>query len=142
MSRAVIFNALKNDAELQGFWPTGIPVWGSSSADSPGRKNPFIIISFRGRTKAFGGTGAEDVAIWAHLPKEIGRDYTLIDAIIKRVNDIMLSFVDVVGSDGWALSGASWLGTSADLFDDGYNSWTKNTTFRVASRYVSFVALG
>ena len=84
MSRAVIFNALDSDSELQDMWPGGIPAWGSNATDSPDRKKPFIVISFRGRTKVFGNTGAEEVAIWAHMAKDIARSYMTTDAILNR----------------------------------------------------------
>ncbi len=139
MSRAVIYGALKNDATLQALWGSGVDVYGSNATDSPTRTKPFIVINYRETPKSFANVGAEELLVWAHVHRELMRDYTVVNAILNRAREIITELPQTLGSDGWEFTAASWQGYSGDLFDDGYNSLTRNSSFRVASHYVSFV---
>lgn len=142
MSRDAIYQILKDDDELEAFGITAARVHGSNSTDTPDRDGPFLIVAFGSRTKAFGNEGADNIAIWAHMPMEIERSYRTIDPILERVKVIMLGATQVVGADGYVLTASSWQGDSIDLVDDGYKTFTRNSSFRIASRYAGYVLPG
>lgn len=141
MARDAVFQLLSNDTELQGYQAGGIEVMGSARTDSPKRTKVFIVIGVRESPKAFGNVAAQEFVIWAHQARELARSYQLIDQILERAKELLTSATHVMGADGWEMSSATWLGNSGDLEDQSLNTLTKNASFRVASRYVTFVAL-
>jgi hypothetical protein len=141
MSRDAIYQLLSGDSELQSYQAGGIEVMGSARTDSPKRTKVFIVLGYRETPKAFGQVGAQECVVWVHQAKELARSYQLIDQILNRAVEVITSATHVMGNDGWEMSSASWLGNSADLIDESLATLTKNASFRVASRYVTFVAL-
>lgn len=142
MSRDAIYNLLKSDSELLSLGITPARVWGSNATDTPDRNGPFLVIAFGTKIKSFGSEGYNNVTVWAHMPKELERSYRTLDPILERVKELMDSAVQVSGTDGYVLTATSWQGDSVDLEDDGYKTLTRNTSFRVASRYVGYVLPG
>lgn len=122
------------DVQMQNLGFVAARVWASNALDTPPRDFPFIVINSLGQTKAFGTTGAETVSYWIHIPKGMGRDYGLIDLAIEQIKTLMEGVQHLTGSDGWSLTGASWVDTSQDLTDDALDTLTKFVTFRTATR--------
>lgn len=133
--RAAIYQLVTLDPELNAYGINDQTTFTTNATDTPPRNGPFLTINISDGPKAFGKTGAKEVTIWAHMPKELTRDYGMIDMILLRCKEIMANVTQEDGADGWTLTAATWRGDSGDLFDDGYSSLARNSTFRVASRY-------
>jgi hypothetical protein len=125
-----------DDAEMQGLGFIQDRVWASNALDTPPRDNPFIVINVDLTEKVFGVTGVETVSYWVHIPKERGRDYSLIDLAIEQIKALMENVVHLAGSDGWSLTSGTWVDTSRDLVDDGFSTIVKYVTFRTATRSI------
>lgn len=123
-----------DNAEMQALGFVQDRVWASNALDTPDREGPFIVINVDLTEKVFGTTGVETVSYWVHIPKEKGRDYSLIDLAIEQIKALMVEVVHLAGSDGWSLTAGTWVDTSRDLIDDGFNTIVKYVTFRTATR--------
>jgi len=126
------------DAAMQGLGFTQARVWASNALDTPDRNGPFIVINVDLQEKVFGVTGRDTISYWIHIPKEISRDYNLIDLAIEQIKALMENVTHLAGSDGWSLTAGTWVDTSRDLTDDAFNTIVKYVTFNTAAR--SFVA--
>lgn len=122
------------DATMQGLGFTQARVWAANALDTPDRDGPFIVVSSEGDQKVFGLTGRDTVSYWVHLPRELGRDYQIIDLAIEQIKMLMDNVAHLVGTDGWSLTAASWIDTSRDLTDEGLSTLTKFVTFNAATR--------
>lgn len=109
-------------------------VWASNALDTPDRNGPFIVINVDSQERAFGTTGRDTVSYWVHVPRELGRDYALIDLAIEQLKALMDNVMHLAGSDGWSLTCGSWLDTSRDLTDEAFNTIVKYVTFNAATR--------
>jgi hypothetical protein len=123
-----------DDPEMQGLGFVQDRVWAANAADTPERSGPFIVINVDDTAKVFGTTGRDTVSYWVHIPREMGADYSLIDMAIEQIKSLMVNAVHLVGSDGWSLTGGTWIDTSRDLVDDAFNTLTKFVTFTAATR--------
>lgn len=126
-ARNAVQTLLESDATLVA---TGVgAVYASNATDTPAEQL-FLTIHWEDRTQSFQARGPETLVVWVHDKQ---RDYGRVDQVIIRLITILEAAVHLVGSDG-TLTQATWTGTSGDLFDDGYNTVTKNVSFRVSSR--------
>jgi hypothetical protein len=126
-ARAAVQTLLENDSILSGI---GVgAVYAANSVDTP-PEDLFMTVHWDEQAWAFKQHGAETLVIWVH---DRQRDFGRIDAAIKRMITIFEDAVHVAGADG-TLTSARWTGTSRDLFDDGYNTVTKNVSFAAVSR--------
>jgi len=126
-ARAAVMTLLENDPILSGI---GVgAVYGANSVDTP-PEDLFMTVHWDEQQLSFKQHGAETLVIWVH---DRERDYGRIDAAIERMIVILEDSVHLGGADG-TLTLARWNGTSRDLFDDGYNTVTKNVSFSALSR--------
>jgi hypothetical protein len=129
-ARAAVWQLISGDTTLNALGIVQANTYTTNSVDNPETK-PFVIIRFETVTAAFGQIGAQNMSIWAH--DERG-DYSRIDQILQRIQDILTNAVHVAGNDGFTLSSSRYQGTSDDLWDDGYRTITRYSTFSVLSR--------
>lgn len=122
------------DSQMQALGFVQERVWASNALDTPPREHPFIVINVDLTEKVFGTTGVETVSYWVHLPKDKGRDYSVIDLAIEQIKMLMSEVMHLAGADGWSLTAGTWVDTSRDLTDDGFNTIVKYVTFRTATR--------
>lgn len=135
-ARAALATLLGTDAQLLMLGFTQSDVYGPNAIDTPSRDKYFIVIRWEEVPRTIRGNGPDIVTVWVHAPKELIRDYGLIDTTISRVKEILEAAEHVQGSDGWSLTEASYNGASGDLFDDGYNSLCRWIRFRCACREI------
>jgi len=136
MSRAAFAQIVYEDAAMQGLGFIESRVWQANALDTPPRDTPFVIISSEGREKAFGNVGSDLVSYWVHIPKTVMRDYGIVDLALDRIEELLVATAHFVGEDGYVLTGASWVDRSRDLIDESFNTLTKYSTFRAATRSV------
>ena len=126
-ARAAVQTLLETDVILLGIGLEA--VYAANAIDTP-PEQVFATVHWEEKTMAFEIRGPQTLVIWFH---DHDRDYAKIDAMIARAITILEAAVHVPGVDG-TLTTAKWRGTSEDLFDDGYNTVTKNVSFSVISR--------
>lgn len=129
-ARASIYQMISDDPVMHGFGIGTDTVYASGAVDNPQAK-PFVIIRFGVKSVEFGKVGSQNVDIWVH---DIAGDYSRIDKILNRIQELMIDAVHVVGLDGVTLTSARYISTSDDLWDDGYRTITRFSTFETASR--------
>ena len=126
-ARAAVQELLENDSILSGI---GVgAVYGAMAVDTPS-EDLFMTVHWDERNVSFRQHGPETLVIWVH---DHQRDFARIDAAIERMILILENAVHLSGADG-TLTQARWTGTSRDLYDDGYNTITKNVSFAAVSR--------
>lgn len=126
--RAAVQSLLETDAGLLSLGVTS--VFGSNAADSV-TDDLFVVIHWEEGSRVFGNRGVDSVLIWVH---DKNRDYGRIDQALRRIRDVLQEAVHVPGVDGVTLTQADWQGWSGDLYDDGYNTVTRNGGFAVVAR--------
>lgn len=126
-ARVAVQTLLETDPILSGI---GVgAVYGANSVDTP-EEDLFMTVHWDERNIAFQKHGYETLVVWVH---DHVKDYVRIDAAIERMIEILGDAEHLSGSDG-ILTCARWTGTSRDLYDDGYNTITKNVSFEAVSR--------
>lgn len=127
-ARAAVQHLLETDAELAAL---GVEeVYGSNAADSA-PENLFLVCHWEAGTAAFGDRGTDSLLVWAHSKD---RDYGPLDAVLRRVRELLAEATHLLGEDGRTLTTARWNGWGDDAYDDGYNTITKNADFTIVSR--------
>ena len=131
--REIIFDALAHDADL--FDDFGIDedhVFPNYAIDKTPRDNMFLIIRYEEQdlTNFAIGRGANILTIWAHRPKELGADMTMVRDLLEEVRVILLGLVGQTDSS-WRMTDVRFTGYGGDLSDPGYNTFTKNAAFEV-----------
>ena len=130
MSRAAIFNALKNDVVLAEISP-GYGCYPNNSADTP-EEDKFLILRWMDkRVGPVKGRGPRDLQVWAH---DHSGSYAAIDRMLARVTEILLAMTHVQGGDGQTITQVDYISESQDLYDDGFRTIARNVTFTVVSR--------
>jgi hypothetical protein len=132
MSRAGVFALLSTDNALHLLGFSVVNFFGGNSADDPPK--PFVVVRWEAmETPGFPQrmTGPQIVTVWFH---DRDRAYERIDAAIDRTKAILSVQTHYVGTDGYTITQCDWSGDSAELWDDGYQTVTRNTSFRVISR--------
>ena len=136
MARAAIDDLLQNDSVLTSMGYSQINILATNSVDSvPRDLERFITFGYSDAVRAFKSYGAVEMIVWVHQFREASNDYGEIDKAILRIRQLMNEAVEIQGEDGWKISSVHWLGDSGDLFDDGYKTLCRNSTFRISSHY-------
>lgn len=133
-ARAALAEILYTDQAMEDLGYSSANVFSSNAVDTPTQLKQFIVITDEGTEKTFGTTGPVTVNYWVHLSRQLGADYSDIDLALLRIRELLVGAVQYAGTDGWVLTGASWVDQSRDLSDDVFNTITKFTTFRAAMR--------
>lgn|SRR5882757_1400302 len=133
-ARAAIASLLGTDSQMNMLDIDETVIYASNATDSPDRTRMFLVVRFEEVGKSFPGVGPSRVAIWFHVPKEKEQDYGKLDLLMLRTKELMQSVEHRDGADGWRLTAPTWDGDSGDLFDDGYNTLTRYSTYRCAVR--------
>lgn len=131
-ARAAIASLLGTDGQMNMLGIDEDVIFASNATDSPDRTRMFVVIRFDEVPKTGRGIGPSLATIWFHVPKEKEQDYGKIDLAMLRAKELMESVEHRDGDDGWRLTAPSWAGDSGDLFDDGYNTLTRYSSYRCA----------
>lgn len=137
MSRAAVLQALREDADLNALVPPENVLTNWSKEGRPNILSPggFMVLRWEATSRAFKKiAGPRDLTIWAHWPVEKSTDFTHIDAILNRTKDVLCDIEDTVGGDGYTVTCVDYAGESGDVNDPGFQTITRNMTFRVLSR--------
>lgn len=125
--RSLVLEALNGPGNEEGVeWSAY--AGGSIQGDSPPPR-PFAVIRFGTVVPGMGNITERTAIIAIH---DDGGDYGRIDAALGRIYARMDGAAHVSEPDGSAeLILAEWTSTSDDLFDPGYRTLMKNSTYRL-----------
>lgn len=130
MSTRTIFRDLMTvDETLQqiGLVEDNIVSSGSLSGDNR-PPSPFAVIRWGVENPGMGEMTRRLVTIWVH--DEPGT-YDTIDRILKRLKAILDGVANITDGQGNWLSLVTWQSDSGDLYDPGYRTITKNSTYEI-----------
>lgn len=132
MSKAALFNLISTDATLHTLGYAASAVYASNAVDDP-YTSKFIVIHWEDVLLSVPqrSIGPTNVTVWFH-DKE--RTYDDIDAALNRTKVLMDAVIHLPGSDGFTITQMDWQGDSGELFDDGYGTVTRTTSYRIVSR--------
>lgn len=136
MSRAAVYSLLVGDTQLSALGIDAGSVFSNHGTDDPPRK-PFMILRWEETQARWGlrnSPGKQVLTIWVH---DQSGSYGRINLVLKRVQEILANAFQVEGSDGRVLTQADWRGDSADLWDDGFRTITRNSAYDIVSREVA-----
>lgn len=137
MSRAAVLQALRQDSVLNAIVPPENVLTNWSGEGRPNVLSPggFIVLRWESITRAFKRiAGPRDLTVWGHYPIEKSDDFSHIDEILSRTKDVLCDIEDFAGGDGYTVTCVDYFGESGDLKDPGFQTITRNMTFRVLSR--------
>lgn len=137
MSRAAFFNALISNPILNAIGLTQDTIFHNySSEERPSDSTPFVIFRWGDTLAPRWQTvkSPEQLTIWIHWPAELTSDYSKLINIFDEIDSVAKNLRDVPGSDGYTLSFVTIGGRSGDLFDEGFNTITKNASYELHSR--------
>ncbi|HPE52951.1 MAG TPA: hypothetical protein PK852_02430 [Mesotoga prima] len=92
----------------------------------------FVVINFEEST-VLGPRkkGPRIMTIWVHHPMEKDRDYAPVDAILNRIEGILLGLEQTTGSDNVRVTCIMKQGRSRNLIDPAWKTIARNATYGV-----------
>jgi hypothetical protein len=137
MSRAAFFDALVADLDLNALGINEDSVFPNySKEERPTDNGPFFILRWNGQEAPMWQNvkRPETLTFWVHYPAELTSDYGRLIKILDAVDDVVKNWRDLAGDDNYTLSFVQIGNRSADFYDDGFNTISKNGTYEVHSR--------
>lgn len=125
-----VYEALTTDVQLVGMGMTPASVY-PAGTDTIAVQT-FYVLRY-GPTETGPGRDSdariENLFLWGYNKSG---DYASITGPMRRARDVLLGLEGARIDPGWII-GATWNGDSADLFDDGYQAWGRNSAYRIAA---------
>lgn len=141
MSRAAFFDIITTDPELNSIGINDDTVFHNySNEERPSDTTPFIILRWgvqqrpRWADPDFVVKSPENLTLWVHWPRELTNDYTKLNKILDRIDEVSRNVSDMPGSDGYTLSFVHIGDRSGDFLDSGFHTIAKNAAYEVHSR--------
>ncbi|UVK63821.1 tail terminator [Gordonia phage LilyPad] len=132
MSSGAVYQALSNDATLQSLCGGTDFVFPDYTMEEAPRDRPFIILRWGAQDVTRGiRRGPVDLTIWAHQAREDSSDYTLLTQILYHCKTILEQMDQTPGADGVRVNDVIFQGNSGNLYDPGFQTITKNSSYRV-----------
>lgn len=130
--RNFVYGALLGDPEMEQLGITSESLYVNWSPDSPAAVSPrWAVVRWGVEERSVGReTTARplQLEVWAY---DRERDYTGIDAILRRCLTIFIGLEGMRYAADGAVIAFEHASTSADLFDEAYDAATKGSTFRL-----------
>jgi hypothetical protein len=123
--RTLVFQKLTTDATLAGLGITAASTFAGDTDTVTQR--PYIALRWGTTAPGVDVSRQRGLTVWVH---DHYGDYTRIDAIIKRIRDIMLGLGPVQTEIGW-ITDVDWITDSDDLSDDVSHTILRTTTFNI-----------
>lgn len=137
MSRSAIIEALYEDSGLTSLGVEQDSILqGQGLLERPTDRSPFILLNWQEQAQnPFGNVKApRTLVVWVHYPSEVTNDYSKIDSILDRVENVLVGLEDVSGDDGHSVTCVRSTGRSSDLKDEGLQTFCRYAAFQVLSR--------
>jgi hypothetical protein len=108
--------------------------FGASAIDEANRPTPlFAVIRYGVRTRGMSNIHRIPLEIWVH--DEPG-SYGTINSVIADLRGTLDGVVHHGDSDGNELMSADWVSDSGDLYDPGYRTIVRNTSYNLIGQGV------
>lgn len=116
--------------------PAAIPPerWFQLSSIDENPEKPFGVFRLSGHTPGVTSRSATrriSCEVWVH---DVPGDYSGIDGILNRVDEVFDSVVNASGAEGEVVSQARWVSRSPDLNDDGFGTICKMSSFEIIGK--------
>jgi hypothetical protein len=124
--RGLLLDTLREDAGVIAILPA-LQIHGSRATDEQIVLRPFAVVRFAGTFPGISRIKQTRAEIMVH---DNEGSYTRIDNAIKAIKNVLDNVVQLKHdtSDTWLIE-AAWESDSVDLFDDGYRTNMKSTTY-------------
>lgn len=128
-TKTLLYDLINIDTELKeaGF-AEGHVIGGGSLVGDNRPPSPFIVIRWGTEGRGMGSMTRRIVTIWVH--DEPG-SYETIDSALDRLKAILDGVAHVSDGEGNWLSSIEWESNSGELYDPGYRTITKNSTYTI-----------
>ena len=139
MSRAGILGVLRNNAALTAKVPSN-NIYPNYSRDERPDSGPFVILRWHETTNfspIFSGlTNGLDraprtLSIQVHIPVEVSTDFDEVDQILDLIDAAIVPLEHHPDGYGKTITCVKKSGRGRDLFDEGYNTITREATYGV-----------
>lgn len=133
MIPSAIFEALDGDSILESYDISSNRIFELQSLDDrPVKDGYFVVINFEEST-VLGPLkkGPRIMTIWVHHPMEKDRDYAPVDAILNRIEGILLGLEQTTGSDNVRVTCIMKQGRSRNLIDPAWKTIARSATYGV-----------
>jgi hypothetical protein len=131
----LLYQKLANDPELSNLGINSTRVIESQSVDErPFNDGYFITVAFEEMLIASPSRlsrGERTVTVAVHRNWDIDRDYSPIDRILNRVDNLLLTVENETGSDGVRVTSVRRSGRSGNMADEGWRTITRTSTYGV-----------
>lgn len=142
MSRAAIYSAISSDDALNDLGIDEDSLFTNYSMDEkPLESGPFVILRWEDqKPPVFSDVdqpitkSARTLTVWAHYPVESSTDFTRVDAILNRIDEVLRVLEQVSGDDGEIVTLVTVFGRSGDLHDEAFKTISRNARYEVLSR--------
>jgi hypothetical protein len=125
--RSIIRGILIADSDLTDIIPANRWFASGSIDDDNTPATPFAVIRFGLVNRGMAHVQRGSVTIWIHDGRG---SYSNIDAAMRLITGILDGREHVSDGDSELIK-ATWQDTSGDLFDNGYRTLTKTTTYEI-----------
>lgn len=133
MMPSIIYETLVADTALAGLLGDGDRIFELQSVDErPINTGYFIIVDFQETTMGLPSRlGEQIMSIWVHTPLDNDREYNTINAILNRIDALLLPMTNVTGDDGIRLTTVRLHARSRNTYDPGWDTTTRNGLYGV-----------
>ena len=134
MRPSILYESLSSDYALTGLGLRRRIFEDMSLDERPANDGPFVVISFA--EFALSGTsvlekGPRNIIVAVHQPWLLGRDFTKINAISRRISEIYSGISQQSGNDGVRVCAIRLRGKTANRSDPGWETITQAATYGV-----------
>lgn len=108
--------------------------WSSGSLmDENAPPRPFVVIRYGVTAPGVGALHRGSVTFWVH--DDLG-DYSRINSVLRALYSRLNKQVALMDGEGNEVTQIDWSAESSDLFDPGYRTITRTTTFNFVGKGV------
>ena len=133
--RSILRDHLSGDPEISAIIPKQLwfPSGSITEENRPTPSGPFAVMRFGVATIGVSNIKRFSGELWVH--DEVG-SYETIDSLIASVFRRLNGVVHLQDSDGNELMSADWVSDSGDLYDPGYRTIVRTTTYNLIGQGV------
>lgn len=131
MMPSVLYELLANDSELADLLGDGNRIFELQSVDErPIDGGYFVIFDMQETVIGIQSgdaphLGEQTFQIWVHTPLDEEREYNDINAILNRIDELLLPIEHVTGDDGIRVTGVRLYSRSKNTRDPGWDTITR-----------------
>lgn len=131
--RSIVLDEIQGTSALTNLIPSD-NWWSSGSLEEDNAPpRPFVVIRYGATNPGIGDVKRGSVTFWVH--DDLG-DYSRINGVLKQLYVTLHGREHLTDGNGNEIIRLEWTTDSNDLFDPGYRTITRNTTFNLVGKGV------